>query len=531
MRSLLSTTLSICVALGAVSAYADFSGPAPLAWRWVQPAPAVPAAPYVDGERVFAAVGRRVYALDKATGNQIWRFPAGEPHPSTFTKGVVRFGNTIIASTDDRNVIAIDMNTGEQKWNFTATQNLLSAPVLCGKTLVLPYSDQSIMAISAEDGTETWTNSTRIFAGIKGSIAGYNDVVLVFDQNNKLYGIDSSTKKTLWDITFNALTPDVQPVFAEDAAWITSGNYIVPINPLTGTRKGQVFSFTDSLVKPPAILPGYVASVTREGVLVIADRGNPRKITRVDLGSPAVNAPSKAGNFIAVNTANGSMNIVDPATGKIIWNYILRPATKPVAGADGKTPPNYMTAAAPAVVSGDTLLLQSRDGSLLAFDKSTGVDLTPPNVEMIFPLPGSEMNPVYGKVTTNNGRQVMTPTNEYISLYFQIDDPSSGLNLNSVFVTANGKPLEVITLREGYAVVNLGDPKNRFATNGRITFKVNASDWIGNAIEKSFSLTLDNTIPPSEKPGTATNDGGNGLGGGRPGGAGMGGGGLGGGIG
>ena len=51
--------------------WAQVDGPTPLAWRWAAPTSVAPSgAPTIVGETVYVAVGSRIYAMDRETGNQ-----------------------------------------------------------------------------------------------------------------------------------------------------------------------------------------------------------------------------------------------------------------------------------------------------------------------------------------------------------------------------------------------------------------------------------------------------------------------------
>lgn len=504
----------------AAPASAEFKGAAPLAWRWVQPTSIPPGSPTVVGDVVYTAVGRRVYALDRATGNQIWRFPVGEPNASNFQFGTLVSGDTVFATSQDRVVFALDAKTGKQKWQYTADQGLLSAPVLAANTLVLPLADNSLLAVEVNSGTQFWTNPTRIFAGIRGSLSSFNDAVLVFDQANKLYSIDTATKRTNWEIGLTEINSNVTITMFENTAYFVSGTFVVGLNPANGRRAGQIFNFNERLAYSPAVSTNSVAAVTAEGRLMVADKLNPRSMKRFDLGAQAVSGPEFLGNYISVNLANGSMIVIDPATGKTVWNYILRPAVKPTATTSGgsgtaasSTPPNFMTAVGGPMMAGGSVLLQSRDGSLLSFDPVNGVDLTPPDVKLLFPFAGSEMNPRYGR-TQNNQRTLA----DFVTVFFQMDDQGSGLDMSGVKVTGNGRPMKVITTRDGIAAVRLEESENRFATSGRVVFEVTARDWMGNESKQQYTITFDASVPPIDQPGSASgNTGTGGAGGGRPG--------------
>lgn len=103
------------------------------------------------------------------------------------------------------------------------------------------------------------------------------------------------------------------------------------------------------------------------------------------------------------------------------------------------------------------------------------------------------MNPSY---EGNKGR---------ISLFWQVDDPSSGLNLSTVKVEANGKPVVFKVTRDGLLYVDLSDPKNYFP-DGRTVFTVTAVDWLGNTGTSKYVITFDSSVKPTKAPGSKPGD-------------------------
>jgi hypothetical protein len=158
-------------------------------------------------------------------------------------------------------------------------------------------------------------------------------------------------------------------------------------------------------------------------------------------------------------------------------------------------------------------LVPARDSSLLAFDKVLGVDLTPPNVQMLFPNPGDQVAGV-----------------PPLLLYFKIRDEGSGVNEKTIQVKIDDKPYEFKYERSGNVTVQFSSSgKNRLLNDGRHLITVDATDWLGNMAHVTFSLTIDNTLPAIKLPGQpTTNPGPGGPGGPGGGGKGGGGGGLGG---
>jgi outer membrane protein assembly factor BamB len=542
-------------ALAAIT-MAQFDGPAPLAWRWVQPTTIAPGGtPLVDGEVVFVAVGQRVYALDKDTGNQKWKFPAVEPIPGYFRTSPIKVGDTIIAAGDNKTVYAIDEATGEKKWEYISPVPILGQPVALGSNKIgLALSDNSVLAINVSDGAPAWSGPQKLFDPIIGHIAGNPNFVFVLTQANQMLALNASDGKVNWHTEFTSLGPDSQPVVYGDTVYVNSTSFLVAVNSAAGASKWSKDA-GDMITYPPAASADGIAVVTRDGKIVVFDT-NGRKVTHqepivgskltatvdtVDLGSFALTSPAAVGHYFIFPTTAGTITMFDPHTGRLVWNYTIKPLGKPQpassanpgggkpgfggqgnppgrggsfggAGGTGTTAapaPTSVGAAGPPILAGSTLLVLARDGSLLAFDKVSGVDLTPPDVTMTYPRPGDQV------------------TSVDLEIHFQLDDESSGLKVDSVGVDVDGKKLDYKLTRDGELIVRFTlSGKNGTMVDGRHVFSVTSSDWLGNSDTRTFSLTIDNNLPklgpPPKKnglggpggPGAPGGPGGGGVGGG-----------------
>ena len=169
------------------------------------------------------------------------------------------------------------------------------------------------------------------------------------------------------------------------------------------------------------------------------------------------------------------------------------------AGNQNQAKPTTVSASAPALLSGTTLLVPSKDGTLLAFDTTLGVDLTAPKVSMRFPNPGDQVSP-------------KAP----LQLWFRIEDEASGVRDDSLVIDIDGVKMDAKLDRSGLAVVRFSvGGKNRLLSDGRKLITVTVSDWLGNVRKSTFYLTIDNTLNPVKLPGAT--DPANGAGGAGPG--------------
>jgi len=540
------------------ASFAQFDGPTPLAWRWAQSTSTSPGGNVVYGsDVVYAAVGRRVYALDKASGNQKWRYPVGDPYGANFRSGCVAGEGVIVATADNKTMVGIDMTSGQLKWQYNAPQAIVGAPVICGKFAVIALGDSSLMAVNLSDGGAAWSGTERIFDGILGSLGSYNDNILVFTQTFQLFAINVGNKKVTWQTRFTSLSPEVSATVFGDQIFVNSGDFITSVSGLNGAVRWQT-NVGEPLAFAPAVSTEAVASISRDGMAYLVNRTNGQRINRkgIDLESLPVVSPSAVGNYFCFPTSNGSLNLVD-AKGNVVWNYIMRPQTNylqpttpggdagggggglaggpsaggrggggglaggPSAGGRGgggglagggagggsgtTAPPAFVVAACPVGIEGQTLFAMARDGSLFAFDKDLGVDLTAPRVRMLFPNPGEQIS-----------------NQPPMELLWRITDDATGVNPATIKVEAGGKALDYRYTRDGFLSVEFGgDSKNPSPPLGRLTITVTVSDWMGNPSKSDFSVICDATVSkplgrPSDraKPASGSRGSGGGAGGG-----------------
>ena len=97
------------------AALAQLAGPVPLSWKWQQATSVVPGEFAAHGNSIITAVGRRIYALDRETGNQLWRWPA-EGLQGNFNRGALVIGDVVVAAADNRTVYAFDATSGKPLW-------------------------------------------------------------------------------------------------------------------------------------------------------------------------------------------------------------------------------------------------------------------------------------------------------------------------------------------------------------------------------------------------------------------------------
>lgn len=510
--------LAILALTFAGTALADFDGPAPIAWRWAERINARPSgSPIVENGRVYAAVGSRMYCLDLETGNQIWRYPVGAPLETNFLTGAMLAGDMLIAADDDKTVYAVDKETGKRLWLYMADSSIITTPVFAADNVVFATASGAIMALSMATGEPAWPNAINLGESLYSSMDTWQDNVIVFTSAAKIYSIDIVTRRINWVKNFTRLSSTVGAKVYGDVIYLNSDNYVNALRANSGRPIWQRL-IRGRLLYEPAVSTTGVAVVTESGILYSLNIGNGRLMTGtgVDLESLPVSSPLYAGEYVVVPTANGSVNMVHPLTGDVVWNFTVPPMIKGLkyktsggsgAGAgtgsgtgragdgglggggggqagggtsqqDAEIEIKYVIAAATPTIVDDTMLMLARDGSILSFDEKFGVDLTPPSVRMAWPNAGDQISGA-------------PPT----ILVFIAQDLGSGLNFDSLQVAINGTIYNHEVDREGRIWVRIySNTVNRPIAEGRAQINVSVSDWMGNHSATTFVLTIDNDI-------------------------------------
>lgn len=509
----------------AAGAYAQFDGPAPLAWRWQGFTKTLSGgSPIVQDDRVLTALGNRIYALDRASGNQIWRFPLAEPIEGNFRTSPILTDGTLVAAADNRYIYGVNPDTGELKWTYQAPFAIQGAPVVTsnGKAVAFMMQGNQLQTVNVATGEAGYSAPLLIKDRVAGQIAGYGDAIIYFTQNSRLTAIAANTQKPIWSKQFTVLPALPQPIISGETLYTYSGQYLVALNASSGTPRFQA-RLTEQPFSAPIVSPTGTLVLTNTGNAYFYDASGSLKNTKpIAIGSQPVVPGTSVGTKFLVPTANGALNLVDPAKGSVDWSFIVRPSTSDAAttsntgaseGLEGRNPGGIsrtdtapqailaIQASAPVALAGTTLLVPARDGSLLAFDREIGVDLTPPDVRMAWPTPGEDVN----------GQPPL-------ELIFKVEDEASGLKLDTIKLAIDGTDYDTQFTKEGFLVAKISSSgKNKGLANGRHSMVVTAQDWLGNEAKKTFTLNVDNTLRPLVRP-TTTTDPNGGPGGGRPGG-------------
>jgi eukaryotic-like serine/threonine-protein kinase len=255
------------------------------------------------------------YALNAASGKQLWDYPAGS---STGPPDIV--GNALYFGSNDGNLYAIDTN-GTKIWSYSAGYNFQSSAAYYNGAIYQSDQIGYLYAVSAA-GTLNW----RRFIWPEGNpaIAGGLVYVLGYDSVGEtplFYALDVNTGNTQW--TFNVVESGMggSPTVANGLVYLGSDDQ--PIHALNAANGQVVWTSADSyrLYTGMEISNG-ILYVTSGALLCALDAATGVRLwsaTLDPIGSPQ-GSPTVANGVVYAGSWGGTVYAFDATRGKQLWS-------------------------------------------------------------------------------------------------------------------------------------------------------------------------------------------------------------------
>lgn len=300
-------------------------GPGPagtprIVWTFGAGAPIASQVAVADGVGYLVSVVGSVYALDIATGSELWRADTGAP---TKAGPSVDQGLVMVASGDG--VDAFDARDGSRVWASAETGSVSGTPAVVDGMVVSASEDGLVSSLEVGEGQPLWQAEIGIATANSVAADESAELAVIGGQEGVAVAVDLADGNIRWRYD------------TQDSARIgtpTIGGGLVYLATLEGGGPG-----TRRL--------HAVDVATGERVWVVPSPGD----------APAF-APALADDRAIVSGEDGSVTAMDPATGQQLWRYDAPGVVETVAAiADG------------------VVYVASNGGLALALDAATGTEL------------------------------------------------------------------------------------------------------------------------------------------------------------
>jgi len=351
------------LALPALAAQDTFRGDAARTGASTEPAPAefhrikwtfptgdriVSSPVWDDGRIVFGSDDGNVYAVDAATGRQVWMRHTDGPVPST---PAIDHGRVFVGSYDGH-LYALDAVTGALRWKFatdgerrfeakglhgmTPRQQtfadmydvFLSSPLVAGGRVYFGSGDGHVYALDADSGALKWKFATGDV--VHASPAYADGVVVVGSWDGNLYALDAATGQSRWvfhggtdPLIHNQQGFQSSPAIVDGTVFVgCRDGHLYAIDAATGQARWSIDTAGSWVVGSPAVSDGRVYFATSDSALYqVADARTGALLQKESTQAYVFSSPEVAGELVLVGVLNGALQARDRRTGALRWQF------------------------------------------------------------------------------------------------------------------------------------------------------------------------------------------------------------------
>lgn len=297
---------------------------------------------------------KTIYTIDaKATvtafriddGEELWEHEIepsteGDSDASMKGAGLAVDANQVYVTTGFGSVLALNKASGEEVWRYDAGMPFRIAPTVANNFVFAQTMDNTLLALNAQNGTELWRyrsiqENTTLAGGASPAYDAELDVVIAAFSNGELRALKASTGTPLWSVLMvsrkrmNSLasinTIKANPIIDNGIVYAVGNNHIMMAIDL---RTGMpIWEREISSVNQPWVAGKVIYVLSNEAELMAIEKASGRIVwnTKIPLGEKPselsgafATGPVLTGYRLIVTTSQGYAFAVSPFSGKIL---------------------------------------------------------------------------------------------------------------------------------------------------------------------------------------------------------------------
>lgn len=287
----------------------------------------------------------------------LWKFTAED---SLFLSTAVIVDGVVFVGDADRTFYAIDLATGKQLWSFPSEIGFTAAAAVRDGRVFVGDSDGVFYCADARTGKPIWKHETA--AEINSSANFFQDSVLVGSQDGTLYRFRAEDGKVLWKYTIEA-SGGIQcsPTLAGNRAFVCGCDGQLHVIDVEKGNSVATLEIGDPTLATPAIAGDRVYFGTEGSRFLAVDWRMPRVSWSYEHEQRKLSYRASAAvndQVVVVGGRNKLIEALHPKTGKVLWSF-------PTRGRIDSSP----------VIVRDRVYVGSLDGRLYAIDLQTGKEV------------------------------------------------------------------------------------------------------------------------------------------------------------
>lgn len=287
-----------------------------------------------DDQNIYLAYNQHIYAIDLATGFEVWRFPGEPDNKITFYAAPsLTVNGQLIVGGYDHVLYSLNPETGAVIWTFSDAKDRFIASSLVHDSLIFaPNAGQKLFALN-DQGRLRWTFESQGAHWAKPVTDPDCNCIYLPSMDHHIYSIDSETGRLNWQT--DDLGGSIVGTPAYDPGGVLySGTFareVVAINAQNGAVLWR--TPTDGWVwGGPVLVDGSLFLGDLNGTLYAINTQSGEINWKIQADGPISDSPLVTKDTIYFNTETGSIYAVGK-DGSFVW-----PASKTLGGKLYSTP-------------------------------------------------------------------------------------------------------------------------------------------------------------------------------------------------
>lgn len=312
---------------------------------------------HVEGKVYAAAADGKVFAFDAASGKALWSVSVD----ADISAGVGADGSTVAVASANGTLFAFDAGTGKQRWKASLSTEVLSAPAVGSGVVIVRSMDNKIAAYDVETGNRRWvvqrTAPALVLRAAPGIVISDGTAYVALPAG-RLLALSAATGVARWDApvaeprgaTELERVADVSGTPALLGREICAAAYQGRIACIDAVNGGVRWAREFSADVGPAIDQRYVFGADERGTVAGFSRDTGGSLWRsTSLSGRRLSAPVSYGRAVVVGDKEGYLHFLSREEGALLARISV--------GSQVRATP---------IVAGANLIVQTRDGKLLA---------------------------------------------------------------------------------------------------------------------------------------------------------------------
>jgi outer membrane protein assembly factor BamB len=257
-----------------------------------------------DGSLYFGTDFHYVYALNAANGKLRWRYRTGD---RTLSQPAVLDG-VVFTGSNDGSLYALDASAGHRIWSFRTGGAIRSGPVVKAFGLVgavtFGSDDGGVYRLDAGSGTKVWHYATG--GPVRESVAVGPGQVYAASDDQHVYGLLADTGVPVW--RFPVSGHPVSPVLSGDILYVGStANTLYALHATTGDKIWTFPAAGDQITWRPAVADGVVYAGSLDGHVYALNAADGSKLWSFATGGPVNSALQVSGGVLYAGSDDGRL--------------------------------------------------------------------------------------------------------------------------------------------------------------------------------------------------------------------------------